>query len=67
MDKKILQKTYPFLQYFLVEVRRVELLSNEKSKALSTSLVYRKFQLAVTTNKGVQIYSLKAFTKSGQA
>ena len=27
MDKKILQKTYPFLQYFLVEVRGVEPLS----------------------------------------
>ena len=27
LDKKILQKTYPFLQYFLVEVRGVEPLS----------------------------------------
>ena len=31
LDKKILQKTYPFLQYFLVDLRRVELLSKELS------------------------------------
>lgn len=41
LDKKILQKRIHFLQYFLVEVRRIELLSNERNETLSTSLVYR--------------------------
>ena len=43
LDKKILQKRYPFLQYVLVEVVRVELTSYSAAKKLSTYLVYLLF------------------------
>ena len=47
MDKKILQKMYPFLQYFLVDPRGIEPLSENLSTKLSTSVFGPKISLPV--------------------